>query len=43
MLPKDYLQWIVGADFSEEVKQIAREALQGKFPKRKDAANAIAE
>lgn len=33
-LPKDYLQWIVGADFSEEVKQIAREALQGKYPKR---------
>lgn len=33
-LPKDYLQWICGADFSEEVKQIAREALQGRYPKR---------
>ena len=33
-LPKDYLQWIVGADFSDEVKQIAREALAGRYPKR---------
>lgn len=33
-LPKDYLQWVCGADFSEEVKQIAREALQGRYPKR---------
>jgi DNA polymerase-3 subunit epsilon len=34
VLPKDYLQWICGADFSEEVKQIAREAMQGRYPKR---------
>ena len=33
-LPKDYLQWVCGADFSEEVKQIAREAMQGRYPKR---------
>jgi len=28
----DYLQWIIGKDFSPKVKQIAEDALQGKFP-----------
>jgi len=30
----DYLEWIISSDFSEEVKQIARDALEGNFPKR---------
>ncbi len=29
-----YLNWMVGADFSDEVKQILIAALQGNFPKR---------
>jgi DNA polymerase III subunit epsilon len=29
-----YFSWILQANFSDEVKQICREALQGKFPKR---------
>jgi DNA polymerase III subunit epsilon len=33
-LPRDYLQWLSGADFSDEVKQIAREAIKGRFPRR---------
>jgi DNA polymerase-3 subunit epsilon len=28
----EYLRWMVGADFSEEVKKIAREALAGNYP-----------
>lgn len=28
----DYLQWIIRSDFSEDVKQIAEDALNGKFP-----------
>jgi DNA polymerase-3 subunit epsilon len=31
----DYFDWIVGSDFSSEVKQIAREARQGRFPRQK--------
>ncbi len=30
----DYLEWIISNDFSEEVKQIARDALGGYFPQR---------
>lgn len=33
-LPGDYLRWLCGADFPDEVKQIAREAQQGRYPKR---------
>lgn len=29
-----FLEWILGADFGEEVKEIVRGALQGKFPKK---------
>ncbi len=28
----DYLKWIAGADFSEEVRRLCREALKGQFP-----------
>ena len=28
----DYLQWIVGADFPADVKEIAAAALRGEFP-----------
>lgn len=28
----EYLEWIMGADFSPEMKRIAKEALLGKFP-----------
>ena len=28
----DYLQWMLGQDFSPEVMQIVRDALKGKFP-----------
>ncbi len=31
----DYLSWIMGSDFSEEVKNIAKDALQGVFPAKK--------
>ena len=29
-----YLNWMVGADFSDEVKQILIAALKGEFPRR---------
>ena len=29
-----YLRWMLNKDFSDEVKEIAREALEGTFPKR---------
>jgi DNA polymerase-3 subunit epsilon len=32
---RKYLGWITGADFSEEVRQIAAEGLAGRFPQRK--------
>lgn len=32
---KNYLHWILKGDFSEEVKTIVREALNGKFPIKK--------
>ena len=28
----NYLHWLLGADFPPEVTEIARDALQGKFP-----------
>ena len=28
----DFLQWIIRADFDPDVKQIAQNALRGKFP-----------
>jgi hypothetical protein len=31
----DYLSWIMGSDFSTEVKGIAKDALQGVFPEKK--------
>ncbi len=31
----DYLSWIMGSDFSTEVKGIAKDALQGIFPEKK--------
>lgn len=33
-LPKDYLKWMQGADFPDEIRQIARDALRGIFPKK---------
>ena len=30
----DYLQWMLTSDFDQAVKDIARDALQGRFPKR---------
>lgn len=30
-----FLEWMLGADFSPEVKQIVKDALQGKFPTKK--------
>ena len=35
-LPRDYLEWIVNgaADFSEEVRAIAKDALAGVYPTR---------
>ena len=32
-----FLQWIIGADFSPETKQIVERALQGEFPKKSGA------
>lgn len=29
---RKYLEWILSADFTEEVKELAQDALQGKFP-----------
>jgi DNA polymerase-3 subunit epsilon len=31
----DYLSWIMGSDFSNEVRDIAKDALQGIFPAKK--------
>jgi DNA polymerase-3 subunit epsilon len=28
----EYLKWIAGSDFSEEVKRLAQAALRGEFP-----------
>jgi len=33
-VPKDYLTWIQGQDFQDDVKQIVRDALQNRFPIR---------
>lgn len=33
-----FLRWMLGADFGVEVKALAREALAGRFPTRKEAA-----
>lgn len=33
----DYLTWMVGSDFSGEVKRIANDALAGRFPQRRRA------
>ncbi len=30
-----YLQWIINADFSSQVKEIAKDAINGKFPEQK--------
>jgi len=30
----DYLRWIVNADFPPDVKRVAQDALNGKFPTR---------
>ena len=32
-----FLQWIIGADFSPETKQIVERAMQGEFPKKSGA------
>ena len=34
-----FLRWIVRSDFSDEVKNIANDALMGKFPVRKNVQN----
>ncbi|MEM6731166.1 MAG: hypothetical protein AAF658_06400, partial [Myxococcota bacterium] len=34
----DYLSWICGANFSETVASICRDALEGRFPERNDRA-----
>ncbi|MBI4778962.1 3'-5' exonuclease [Candidatus Falkowbacteria bacterium] len=31
---RGFLEWIIGADFSEETKEIARKALNGELPKK---------
>ena len=31
----EFLRWILRADFSQEVKQIAQNALKGFFPEKK--------
>ncbi len=31
---KGFIQWVLGADFSDEVKQICKRALEGKYPRR---------
>jgi DNA polymerase-3 subunit epsilon len=31
---RSYLEWMLGSDFSEEVKSILRDALDGAFPKK---------
>ncbi len=33
---RGYLEWMLGKDFSEEIKGILREALDGVFPRKKD-------
>ena len=38
-----FLRWIVRSDFTDEVKEIANNALLGKFPTRENAANGAAE
>ena len=38
-----FLRWIVRSDFTDEVKEIANNALLGKFPTRENAANGTAE
>jgi DNA polymerase III subunit epsilon len=30
-----FLQWVMGADFSDETKEIVKKALGGEFPKKK--------
>lgn len=34
----DYLRWMLGADFGTEVKMHVRNALQGRFAEKKQAA-----
>jgi hypothetical protein len=31
---RSYLEWMLGSDFSEEIKGILRDALDGAFPKK---------
>jgi hypothetical protein len=31
---RKYLEWILGGDFSDSVKNIVRECLAGRFPRR---------
>ena len=31
---RSYLEWMLGSDFSEEIKSILRDALDGAFPKK---------
>lgn len=38
-----FLRWIVRSDFTDEVKEIANNALLGKFPTRENAANGATE
>lgn len=33
-VPKDYLQWIINSQFAADLKDIARRALAGEYPKR---------
>jgi len=35
LIDPGYLEWVLGADFSEETKEIIRKALQGELPKKK--------
>lgn len=34
MVPKDYLEWMLEAEFSTKVKEIIRQALGGKYPSK---------
>jgi DNA polymerase-3 subunit epsilon len=34
-----YFQWILNADFSPQVKEIIKEAAEGRFPKQKEIAD----
>jgi DNA polymerase III subunit epsilon len=38
LVGRDYLGWVLRKDFPEPFKKLVREALEGRYPRRKDAA-----